>query len=202
MTGPALLNNRSPAGRKAFTVGSRPIHKLTHSTRLLAPTEYLNRHDRAAQYIHWVIFKNLDLHHDENWWEHKPPPVLENDHIALLWNFTIQTDRKIDANRPDIILKDFRQKSCLLIDMTVAIDINVSAKTYQKLSKYKDLEIEISKMWNLKTKTIPIVIGTLGMTAKRADYYLAQIPGNPKMAEVQKIVLMGTAHVLRKVLCM
>uniref|UniRef100_A0A0L8GZ77 Uncharacterized protein n=1 Tax=Octopus bimaculoides TaxID=37653 RepID=A0A0L8GZ77_OCTBM len=86
--------------------------------------------------------------------------------------------------------------------MTVPIDINVSVKTYQKLSKYKDLEIEISKMWNLKTKTIPIVIGSLGMTAKRADYYLAQIPGNLKMAEVQKIVLMGTAHILHKILSM
>uniref|UniRef100_A0A0L8IB11 Uncharacterized protein n=1 Tax=Octopus bimaculoides TaxID=37653 RepID=A0A0L8IB11_OCTBM len=88
-----------------------------------------------------------------------------------------------------------------LIYMTVPIDINVSVKTYQKLSKYKDLETEIIKMWNLKTKAIPVVIGTLGMIAKRADYYLAQIPGNPKIAEIQKIVLMGTAHILCKILC-
>uniref|UniRef100_A0A0L8GPF6 Uncharacterized protein n=1 Tax=Octopus bimaculoides TaxID=37653 RepID=A0A0L8GPF6_OCTBM len=86
--------------------------------------------------------------------------------------------------------------------MTVPIDINVSVKTYQKLSKYKDLEIEISEMWNLKTKTIPVVIGALGMTAKGADFYLAHISGNPKMAEIQNIVLMGTAHILRKILSM
>uniref|UniRef100_A0A0L8HZU7 Uncharacterized protein n=1 Tax=Octopus bimaculoides TaxID=37653 RepID=A0A0L8HZU7_OCTBM len=86
--------------------------------------------------------------------------------------------------------------------MTVSNDINVSVKTYQKLSMYKDLEIEISKMWNLKTKTIPVVIGALGMIAKWADCYLAQIPGNPKMAEIQKIVLTGTAHILRKILPM
>uniref|UniRef100_A0A0L8GE41 Uncharacterized protein n=1 Tax=Octopus bimaculoides TaxID=37653 RepID=A0A0L8GE41_OCTBM len=78
--------------------------------------------------------------------------------------------------------------------MTVPIDINVSVKTYQKLSKYKDLEIEISKMWNLKIKTIPVVTGALGMIAKGADCYLARIPGNPKIAEILKIVLMGTAH--------
>uniref|UniRef100_A0A0L8HEP2 Uncharacterized protein n=1 Tax=Octopus bimaculoides TaxID=37653 RepID=A0A0L8HEP2_OCTBM len=86
--------------------------------------------------------------------------------------------------------------------MTVPIDINVSVKTNQKLSKYKDLEIEIGKMWNLKTKTIPVVIGALGMIAKGADCYLAQIPGNPKMAEIQKIVLIGTAHILHKILSM
>uniref|UniRef100_A0A0L8I5T8 Uncharacterized protein n=1 Tax=Octopus bimaculoides TaxID=37653 RepID=A0A0L8I5T8_OCTBM len=82
--------------------------------------------------------------------------------------------------------------------MTVPIDINVSVKTYQKLSKYKDLEIEISKMWNLMTKIIPVLIGALGMIARKADCYLAQIPGNPKMAEIQKIVLMGTTRILRK----
>uniref|UniRef100_A0A0L8H1C9 Uncharacterized protein n=1 Tax=Octopus bimaculoides TaxID=37653 RepID=A0A0L8H1C9_OCTBM len=81
--------------------------------------------------------------------------------------------------------------------MTVPIDINVSVKTYQKLSQYKDLEIEIGKMWNLKTKTIPVVMGALGMIAKGTDCYLAQIPENPKTAEFQKIVLMGTAHILR-----
>uniref|UniRef100_A0A0L8H4I8 Uncharacterized protein n=1 Tax=Octopus bimaculoides TaxID=37653 RepID=A0A0L8H4I8_OCTBM len=84
--------------------------------------------------------------------------------------------------------------------MTAPININVSVKTYQKLSKYKDLELEISKMWNLKTKTIPGVIGSLGMIEKVADFYLAQIPGNPKMAEIQKVVLMGTAHGLREIL--
>uniref|UniRef100_A0A0L8HPS8 Uncharacterized protein n=1 Tax=Octopus bimaculoides TaxID=37653 RepID=A0A0L8HPS8_OCTBM len=80
--------------------------------------------------------------------------------------------------------------------MTVPIDINVSVKTYQKLSKYEDLEIEISKMWNLKTKTIPAIIGALGMIAKGDDCYLAQIPRNLKMVEIQKIVLMGTAYIL------
>uniref|UniRef100_A0A0L8IIX8 Uncharacterized protein n=1 Tax=Octopus bimaculoides TaxID=37653 RepID=A0A0L8IIX8_OCTBM len=130
--------------------------------------------------------------------------VLENDHISFLWNFTIQTYGKIDSNRPDIIWKDSKQKSCLLIDMTVPvdIDINISVKTYQKLSKYKDLETEIGKMWNLKTKTIPVVIGVLGMIAKGTDSYLAQISGNPKREEIQKIVLIGAAHILRKILSM
>uniref|UniRef100_A0A0L8H581 Uncharacterized protein n=1 Tax=Octopus bimaculoides TaxID=37653 RepID=A0A0L8H581_OCTBM len=84
--------------------------------------------------------------------------------------------------------------------MTVSIEINVFVKTYQKLSRYKDLETEIDKMWNLKTKTIPVVIGALGLIAKGADCYIAQIPGNPKMAEIQKKMLIGTAHILRKIL--
>lgn len=64
------------------------------------------------------------------------------------------------------MLKDFRQKPRLLIDMTVPIKIIVSAKPYQNLSKYKYLEIEISKMQNIKTRTISVVIEALRMITK------------------------------------
>ena len=37
--------------------------------------------------------------------------------------------------------------------MTVPSDRNIAAKEFEKLAKYKDLEIEISKMWRLKTTT-------------------------------------------------
>ena len=34
-----------------------------------------------------------------------------------------------------------------MIDMSIPSDRNVSIKEVEKLSKYKDLEIEVSKMW-------------------------------------------------------
>ena len=53
-----------------------------------------------------------------------------------------------------------------MIDVTVPADKNTSLKVFQKLCKYKDLEIEVIKMQKLKTKTIPVAIGALGMTKK------------------------------------
>ena len=81
-------------------------------------------------------------------------------------------------------------------------DTNVSLKIFEKLSKYKDLEIEVTKMWHLKETTLPVVIGALGMVAKAASNYVSQIPGTPSLTELQKITLMSTAHILRKVLSM
>ena len=43
---------------------------------------------------------------------------------------------------------------------------NISAKEFGKLNKCKDLEIEIAKMWKMKTKTIRVIVGTLGMIKK------------------------------------
>ena len=45
----------------------------------------------------------------------------------------------------------------------------MSIKKVEKLSKYmyKDLEIEVTKMWGMKSSTVPIVdIGALGLIKK------------------------------------
>ena len=99
-----------------------------------------------------------------------------------------------------IIIKDHMNNTCQLIDMTIPSDRNVSIKEVEKLSKYKDLEIEVSKMWKMKTTTLPLVIGALGVIKKGMRWTVAKIPGTINIEELQKIALMGTAHILRKVL--
>ena len=89
-----------------------------------------------------------------------------------------------------------------MLDAAVPADKNISLKEFQKLSKYKDHEIDVTKMWKLKTKAIPVVIGALGMIKKGTQNFIDQIPGKPSLQEMQKIVLTSTAHILPKVLSM
>ena len=84
--------------------------------------------------------------------------------------------------------------------MSVPSDKNVSSKTFEKLFMYKDFEIEIGNRWHLRARTIPVVIGALGLVKKGTKEFLDKIPGNSSFQEIQKIVLSGTAHVLRKAL--
>ena len=49
------------------------------------------------------------------------------------------------------------------MDVAVLSDQNISLKEFQRLSKYKDVDINVTKMWKLKTKIILVVIGALGM---------------------------------------
>ena len=126
--------------------------------------------------------------------------MAENNKVTVLWDMPVNTDREIKANRPDIIIKNKEEKTCLMIDMTVPSERNVTIKEVEKLSKYKDLEIEVSRMWEMKTTTIPVVIGALGLIKKGLEKRLKQIPGSPKMQEIQKIVILGSAHIIRKVL--
>ena len=62
--------------------------------------------------------------------------------------------------------------------MGVPSDNNVAAKAFEKLSKYNDLEIEVEKMCHLKTTTIPVVVGALGLIKKGTNAFIEKIPGS------------------------
>jgi len=55
-------------------------------------------------------------------------------------------------------------------------------------------------MWNVKTKAIPVIIGATGTISKSLRKYVSNIPGNNGVKELQKTAILGTAHILRKVL--
>jgi len=82
--------------------------------------------------------------------------------VTILWNQKIQTDRTIPNNKPDIIIRDNEKGTCMLKDVAISGDRNVIKKETEKILKYKDLTIEIQRMWNIKTKVIPVIIGATG----------------------------------------
>jgi hypothetical protein len=55
-------------------------------------------------------------------------------------------------------------------------------------------------MWNVKTRVIPEIIGATGTISKSLRKYVSTIPGNHEVKELQKAAILGTTHILRKVL--
>ena len=64
----------------------------------------------------------------------------------------VRNDRTIVSNKPDIIIGDNKKGTCMLIDAAITGDRNVIKKEDQGILKYKDLIIEILRMWNVKQK--------------------------------------------------
>jgi len=54
----------------------------------------------------------------------------------------------------------------MLVDVANSRDRNVIKKEAEKILKYKDLTIEIQRMWNVKIKVIPEIIGATGTISK------------------------------------
>ena len=88
----------------------------------------------------------------------------------------------------------------MLIDVATSGDRNVIKKEAEKILKYEYLTIEIQRMWNVKTKVIPVIIGASGTISKLFRKCVSNIPGKHEVKELQKTAILGTAHILRKVL--
>ena len=87
----------------------------------------------------------------------------------------------------------------MLIDVAISGDRN-EIKKEAEILKYKDLTIEKQRMWKVKTRVIPVIIGATGTISKSFRKYISNIPGNHEVKELQKTAILGNAHILRKVL--
>ena len=88
----------------------------------------------------------------------------------------------------------------LVIVIVIIIIIIIIIKEAEKILKYKDLTIEIQRMWNVKTKVIPVIIGATGTIPKSFRKHVSSLPGKHEVKELLKTAILGTAHILRKVL--
>jgi len=118
----------------------------------------------------------------------------------VLWNQAVHTDREVATNRPDIILKNKKEKACTLIDVAIPAGRNGVQKEAEKKLKYKSLCIEIQRMWNLKCTITPVTTGATGIVTRSLRKNLEAVPGKHSIDSLQKTAILGTAHIIRKVL--
>jgi hypothetical protein len=88
----------------------------------------------------------------------------------------------------------------MLIDVAVPADRNVIRKEAEKILKYKNITIEIQHMWNVKTRVIPVIMEATGTISNSLRKYVSIIPENHEVKGLQKTAILGTAHILCKVL--
>ena len=113
-----------------------------------------------------IIYKALGIETTDKWYTHIPKPVCEEGDVTVLWNQAVHTDREVTANRPDIIIKNKKEKTCTLIDVAIPADRNVVKKEAEKKLKYMSLCIEIQRMWDLKCTVVPVIIGATGIVTR------------------------------------
>ena len=115
--------------------------------------------------------------------------ILQNHASRLLW--------KSRFTRKKFAISHFTEKKEPITshENTLYHPRNTLMKVIEKLSKYKDLEIETTRMWGMRTETVPFIVGTLWLIRGGMDQNLGKIPGASNINELQKIILRRTAHV-------
>ena len=112
--------------------------------------------------VHWKVARKCNLEPGDKWYEHEPESILENEDYKILLDFSFHTDHVIEAPRPDLVVVDKKDRSCKIIDFGVPRDSRIDDKEKKKIEKYQDLGRELQKIWNVKIKIIPLVVGYLG----------------------------------------
>ena len=99
------------------------------SSRTLFPQiEYKERHHRIVYYIQWKVCKYSGMLDLKNWHKDKAEPILQAKRSYYSLGLAIQTNGKIKSNKPETLVKDYRIKTHLLIDLTGLTDNNISVK--------------------------------------------------------------------------
>ena len=99
-----------------------------------------------------------------------------------------------------MVVLDRDRKTCNIIDVAVPGDAGIVEKEKEKVEKYQDLRREVTRLRNVKSKVLPIVVGALGAVTPNLSKHLDAIGVTTRIELLQKAALLGTARLLRRVL--
>jgi hypothetical protein len=128
----------------------------------------------------------------DKWYTHMPKPVYEEGDVTVLWNQAAHTDREVTANRPDIIIKNKKEKTCKPVAVAICADRNVMQKEVEKKLiqefRYRDTTNVESEMYEC------------------TSYNWSHWNSNEKHKEKsgsytrKTFDILGTSHIIQKVL--
>jgi hypothetical protein len=95
------------------------------------------RQDKVGALLHYSICKALGTEKTDKWYTHTQKPVCEHEDVTVLSNQGVHTDREVTVNRPDILIKNKKEKTCMLIDVAIPANRNVTQKEVEQKLKYK-----------------------------------------------------------------
>ena len=176
------------------------VDHLVSSCSKIAQTDYKGRHDKVAATLHWSLCKQFGFVRAEKWYDHRAEKVLENEEFKLLWDYDIKTDKVIKERRPDLVIVKKKARQALIVDVAIPGDSRVAMKELEKKMKYRDLAVELQRLWEMKkVSVVPIVIGALGAIPPELPNHLKTIAvEDVTIEQLQRSAVLGTAYILRK----
>ena len=122
--------------------------------------------------------------------------------LKIPWDFMIQTDPPILDRRTNLLFinKKKKKRTCYLVNFTILTDCWVKMKEMEKIGKYKDLIIQLKKLWNMKITVIPIIVGALGTVPKGLEKGLKELELRERIETIQPTAALRSARILKRFL--
>lgn len=179
------------------------IEHILSGCSVLAPKEYTRRHNNVAKIIHQNILRYYDSNTQMTpYYKYEPPAIVDTPTAKVYWNRTIQTDRTVQHNRPDITVIDKQTNTTYLIDISIPSPANIQLKHRDKIEKYIPLAQDVKEVWQQQAVIIvPLILGATGEIPKKLHEGL-KILNLPTMLykQLQKVVILESSSIMRQVL--
>jgi hypothetical protein len=98
------------------------VEHIISACPISAKEQYIKRHDIVCAQLHFNICKEIWVKFEnKHWYDHIPKSV-ETSHegaVTILWNQQLRTYTAIPNNKPDIIIRDNKQETYMLIDAAI-----------------------------------------------------------------------------------
>ena len=149
--------------------------------------EYKREHDNLGKIVHWKLARKCNFEAGDKQYEHEPEFVLENEDYKILWDFIIQTDHVIEAQRLDLVVVYEKRRTFKIIDFAVPGNSRIEEKEKEKR--------ELQKIWNVSVKIIPLVVRSLSAISKQFGNRLKETGIAAEIGQVHETLLLGMARI-------
>ena len=178
------------------------VGHLASGCEALASKEYRRRHDRMGLRVYWEVCRIYGVKCAEKWYEETPDEVRVSDDlkVEIWWDRKVVTMRSVECCRPDVTIVNRRTKEWIFIDFAIPWDRNVLVKEQEKIEKYAPLCREVAKLHRVKTKVVPIIVGSLGIVSNNLEGHIRELGIPDVLGGLQTSAIVGTSLILKKVL--
>jgi len=167
-------------------------HLATKCDRMLGH-DYTRRHNEVLRCIHLTLCNKYGIKNSKKLRSHSVQEVVANENVEIRVDTRINTDIKIQHNRPDLFVHDKKRKEITLIEVGITnLDLLTQVEN-EKTRKYDLIANELALSYKCKVKIVPYVMTWEGLVTKYHKKHRDEIGITPKTeAYIQSLVLKKT----------
>ncbi|XP_029657451.1 uncharacterized protein LOC115231609 [Octopus sinensis] len=140
-------------------------HLATRCGRMLN-SDYLRRHNEVMKCVHLHLCREYGIKKSKKLKTHSVQSVVANNSVEIRVDTTINTDTKVENNKPDIFVLDKMRNTITLIEIGITSQKKLKQVEVEKLHKYDLLASELGLIHKAKVTIVPLVLTWDGVVSK------------------------------------
>ncbi|KAK5975233.1 Reverse transcriptase domain-containing protein [Trichostrongylus colubriformis] len=204
-----LCRMRCPAKETAEHIVSACNHWRTNIM--------LERHDNVASVIYHALKRKYGLTSRVS--NTHVPHIVEGDQVIIHWNDRILTRENLRHDRPDIVVRDLKEKMIWIIKISVSWYTRINQQELKKIRKYgmnsclpeetgpdefypgPNPKAALQAQHRMRVEIVPIVIGTCGECSTHLRDYVRSLKLRDStkaiMERLQICAVLGTNRIIK-----